>query len=402
MKKRGNGEGTIRQLSNGYWEARIMIGYNEMGKPKIKTFTNKQRSIVAKRLADFITNRERQQPLIACNEPLTQWLKTWYEEYVVANVKTSTRISYEAIINQKLIPYLGNIRLKDLKKTEIEAMYRKLIANGRENKKGGLSVKTVKNIALVLHEALAEAVRREYIISNPASLAKVPTMRSTNGIKKEIAVLTREEQKRLMVACGNDVYGTGVITILNTGVRLGELLGIQWHDIDFDKRTISISKQVNRLKDYSQNAKSKTRLGIQNDTKTKKSRRIVAMNDILTDRLQSFKERQEAESRPWGRKYKRLDMVFAREDGNYMDPTTFRDKYRCILKTAGLKPFTIHALRHTFATRALEAGIPIKVVSNLLGHASVQITMDTYSHVLPELQSEAVNKIAEYYMKMAQ
>jgi len=401
MKKRGNGEGSIRQV-DGYWEARIMIGYNEKGKPKYKTFTNKKRSIVVKKLADFIANRDKQQHLIPYNEPLANWLKTWYEEYVVANVKTSTRISYEAIINQKLIPNLGHLKLRALKKTEIEAMYRKLILEGRANKEGGLSVKTVKNIALVLHEALAEAVRREYIISNPASMAKVPTMRSTQGTKKEIAVLTREEQKRLMMACGNDVYGTGVITILNTGVRLGELLGIQWRDIDFDKRTISISKQVNRLKDYSQNAEAKTRLGIQNDTKTKKSRRIVAMNDALAEKLQAYRERQEMESGLWGSKYKQLDMVFAREGGNYMDPATFRDNYRCILKRAGLKPFTVHALRHTFATRALEAGIPIKVVSNLLGHASVQITMDTYSHVLPELQSEAVNKIAEYYMKMAQ
>ncbi len=91
-----------------------------------------------------------------------------------------------------------------------------------------------------------------------------------------------------------------------------------------------------------------------------------------------------------------MDMVFAREDGFYIDPATFRDHYQKKLKEAGLGHYTIHALRHTFATRALEAGVPIKVVSQILGHSTVQITMDTYSHVLPELQSESMNKIAEY------
>ena len=97
-----------------------------------------------------------------------------------------------------------------------------------------------------------------------------------------------------------------------------------------------------------------------------------------------------------GKAYKNLDMIFAREDGHYIDPATFREHYQKKLKEAGLKHYTFHALRHTFATRALEAGIPIKVVSQILGHASVQITMDTYSHVLPELQKESMNRIAEY------
>ena len=95
-------------------------------------------------------------------------------------------------------------------------------------------------------------------------------------------------------------------------------------------------------------------------------------------------------------------MVFAREDGSYMEPTTFRKKYQKMLSKAGLKKFTIHALRHTFATRALEAKVPIKAVSQILGHASVQITMDTYSHVLPEYQSEAMSRIADYYEEIAQ
>lgn len=113
----------------------------------------------------------------------------------------------------------------------------------------------------------------------------------------------------------------------------------------------------------------------------------------MIKRLKEYERIQQIEKLRWGNMYNDMNMVFAREDGNYIDQSTFRYKYRDILREAGLRSFTVHSLRHTFATRALEAGIPIKVVSQILGHASVQITMDTYSHVLPDLQNEAMNII---------
>lgn len=401
MGKRGNGEGCITRKKDGNWEARLMIGRNEEGKPKFKTFSGKQRAIVDKKLTDYKANRKVEEPKHAIKQTVGQWLIRWYDEYVIPNVKTSTRVHYESIINRHLIPRLGHIALGDIKKTDIEAMYKDLLENGKVGGRGGLSVKSVKCIKIVLHSALEEALRREYIMKNPSSIAKLPTLRSTGTAKKEIEILSTAEQKKLMLACGNDVYGVAVFTALHTGVRIGELLGIQWDDIDFDKKTIQINKQVNRMKDYSENAKAKTRLGIQYSTKTDSSCRLISMSEPLAEKLAQYKEMQQAERELWGDKYINLNMVFARWDGNYMDPATFRAKYRELLKGAGLKPFTVHALRHTFATRALEAGIPIKVVSKLLGHTSIEITMDTYSHVLPELQSEAVNRIAEYYEEMA-
>lgn len=226
-------------------------------------------------------------------------------------------------------------------------------------------------------------------------------MRSENRLKKEIDVLTKEEQQRLMATCGNDVYGIATLTILHTGVRLGELLGIQWNDIDFKIKTISINKQVGRYKNYGGDIKSKTILGMRHDTKTKTSTRKISISDVLLKRLMTYRKVQQAEMLLLGGDYTDQGMVFARYDGNFIDPATFRYKYRDILKEAGVKEYNVHALRHTFATRALEAGIPIKVVSEILGHASVQITMDTYSHVSPDLQNEAMNRIVEYCERMA-
>ena len=395
-KKRGNGEGCIRLTKEGYWEARIMIGYNNKGKPKYKTFSAKTRNAAAKKLSDFIANQKEFEPDVICQYTVEKWLNKWLADYVEKNVKVSTRVSYEGIVKNQLIPHIGHIKLTELKKTDIEKMYNDLLTHGRADGKGGLGVKTINNVKLCLHKALQTALENEYIIKNPADIAKVPTLKSTQAQKKEIEILSKQEQQALMAVCGKDTYSTGIITALFTGVRLGELLGITWKDIDFTKKTISISKQVNRLKDYSENAKAKTRLGIQEDTKTKTSNRVISISDILAERLKEYKQNQEEHIKQWGDIYQNLGMVLAREDGYYIDPSTFRDNYKAILNKAGLKSYTFHALRHTFATRALEAGVPIKVVSKILGHASVQITMDTYMHVLPELQSEAMNRIAEF------
>lgn len=395
-KKRGNGEGCIRKTKEGYWEARIMIGFNENGKSKYKVFSSKTRSEVSKKLSAYISERKALTPETVRSDSVAQWLNVWLEKYVANNVKTSTRVSYEGIVKNQLIPHLGNIKLTSLKKTDIENMYNILITSGRANGKGGLSIKTVNNVALCLHKALQIALENEYIIKNPAAIAKVPTLRSTCGKKKEIEILSLKEQKALMNVCDNSQYGIGILTALYTGVRLGELLGIMWSDIDFDKMTVSISKQVSRLHDYSPNAKAKTKLGIINDTKTKTSTRVISINEPLKERLLQYRTIQMTHIAEWDTAYNNLNLVFAREDGYYIDPATFRDKYIKKLTEAGLGHYTFHALRHTFATRALEAGIPIKIVSNILGHANVQITMDTYQHVLPELQSEAMDKIAAY------
>lgn len=400
-KRRGNGEGSITYAKKDkLWVARIMIGYNEKGKPKYKTFSSKQRNIAAKKLADFIANKKDEMPEVICRDTVAKWLNRWLKEYVAVNVKTATRVSYEGIVNNYLIPHIGHLKLNELKKQDIENMYNKLLTNGRvkvtSNGKKGLDVKTVHNIALCLHKALQTAMENEYIVRNPADIAKPPTMKNINCEKKEVEVLDPQEQKKLMAVCDYSAYGMGILTALNTGVRIGELLGIQWRDIDFDKRTISINKQVSRLHDYSPDAPAKTRLGIQNDVKTKSSRRVISINEFLLERLLKYRELQQEHIRQWGESYNDLDMVFAREDGWYLDPDYYRERYQRILAEAGVSRHTFHALRHTFATRALEIGIPIKIVSQILGHATVQLTMDVYQHVLQEVQDEAMNKIGEY------
>lgn len=158
-KKRGNGEGCIRQLKDGWWEARIMIGYNEKGKPKFKTFTSKKRNVVANKLSDYIANQKSVAPEVASKDTLEKWLNRWIEEYVVNNVKTSTRISYEGIVKHQLIPRIGKLKLCELKKTDIENMYSQLLVNGRADGKGGLNIKNNRKCGTLLAQSIANCIR---------------------------------------------------------------------------------------------------------------------------------------------------------------------------------------------------------------------------------------------------
>ncbi len=401
--KRANGEGCIRLLPNGYWEARITNGYDINGKQKFKTFTSKKQCVVIARLNDFKANRDKFNSNNVVKYSVKEWLKIWYNSYVCNNVRTSTRVSYESIINNHLIPNIGNIKLVELKKVDIEKMYNELVCNGRKDrKKGGLSVKTIRNIHLVLHKAMQEAFEREYIIKNPVCIAKVPTMKNLNIKKKEIEIYSKEDQEKLIKVAKDDyIYGNVVIFALYTGMRKGEILGLQWSDINFRDKIINVNKQLSRLKNYDKDVPSKTNLDIQYNTKTSNSTRQVYMINFLKKLLKKQYKLQLENKKRFGKSYYNYNMVFCREDGYYLDPDTVLSKYHKLSKKANIKQCTFHALRHTFATRALESGMSPKVVSKILGHSSVQFTLDTYTHVLSELQTSEMDKLDKYLNSIA-
>lgn len=320
-----------------------------------------------------------------------EWLHDWYENYVMINMAESTRDSYEGIIRQHLNPNIGQCNLETLKKRDIDQLYRKLLISGRvdrpeaKSKGKGLSVKTVQNIHICLRSALQEAYREELIEKNPAWLVKVPTYKATRQKRSKIEIFTMEEQRRLEAALPDNTFGNAILLCLHTGMRSGELLALQWSDIDFKRRKINISKEVSRINNLEPSAKCKTILCIRDRVKTDSSCRIISVTPSLIDLLNRQKDLASGSH-----------MVFPGVKGKLLDPSTLRTHYQAILKQADLPHRTIHALRHTFATRALEANVPVKVVSDILGHSSVQFTLDRYSHVLPNLQEDAMLAMENY------
>lgn len=399
-KRRAKGEGCIHQLKDGRWEARITIGYNQKGQAIQKTFSSKRQDVVVRKLNEFKAEMKKFDNNYATNYTVKQWLNIWYDNYVIYNVKISTRVSYEGIIKNHLIPHIGNIKLVNLRKTQIEEMYNKLLISTSTKK--GLSVSTVENIHLVLHKALQEALEREYIIKNPASIAKVPTMKSQNIKKEEIEIYSKSEQAKLIeIAKQDDTYGIVVIFALYTGMRKGEILGLQWSDINFDNKTISVNKQLRRVKNYDDYENKKTILGLEYNTKTENSTRIIPMLDVLAEYLKQHYEHQQVYKKFLGNNYNDNNMVFCKANGSFLDPDTVLSKYHKLSEKANIKKCTFHALRHTFATRALESKMPIKVLSSILGHSKVEFTLEVYTHVLDELKTQEMDKLEDYLKSIA-
>lgn len=389
--RRGNGEGNIYK-KRGYWEARITKGYDKNGVQSFKYFSSKKKGDLIKKLDNYKAERQKGTYLEPSKLMLGEWLDGFYESHVVNRVQISTRASDESHIKNHLKPNLGLIKLTELKGPQIQKVYNQMSKDGRVDGKGGLSPKMIRNVHLTLHKALEQAVKDDLIIKNPLKGVTLPRRE-----KPEIEILSPEEQKALVLECPNTPWGMVILLALYSGMRRGELLALTWEDIDFKKNTIRINKQLARLKDYGENPKMKTKLALRKGTKTSSSNRLICIAPVIMDKLKQHKLKQDVASKSFGKEYQNSNMVFCREDGQLIDPGTFRDFYLKTLSKAGVVHKTFHALRHTFATRALESGVSIKVVSEILGHASIQITLDTYSHVSPELQQEAMQKIVDVF-----
>lgn len=211
-------------------------------------------------------------------------------------------------------------------------------------------------------------------------------------IKKEVPILTQEEQQLLVKESYYHRYGVFVRLVLSTGLRLGELLGLRWEDVDLNHGTISVRQTLNRLKDYSGISKTKI---VFETPKTQNSIRTIPLVSGAINDLKDWKNQQQSEAQ--SDNYINLGMVVTNKQGMYIEPRTFKDYYNRILICAGIGHYTFHALRHTFATRALEQKMDSKTLSEILGHYSVAFTLDTYAHVLDNHKRQNMLLMEELY-----
>ena len=260
----------------------------------------------------------------------------------------------------------------------------------REN----LAPKTIRNLNLYLHKALGQAQKEGLIFSNPATGVNLPKSQ-----KPQIEILTRDEQARLFQASFQHRYGVFVRLVLMTGIRLGELLGLRWEDIDFRTNMLYIRRTLNRLQkqDLPENYDgARTEIVLQ-EPKTENSIRSIPLIPQVVQDLLSWRKVQQADQQMAGENYIDSGMIVTNPFGAYIEPRTFSDYYHEILDLAKLRHFTFHALRHTFASRALEQGMDEKTLSVLLGHYSVAFTLDTYAHVLNDHKWTGINLMEELY-----
>lgn len=388
---RGQNEGSIRQRKDGIWESRYTAGKDANGRQIQRSIYGKTKAEVKEKLTKVLHELSSGTYIEPSKITLREWLETWFKEYVSNSVKLSTKASYELYIDKHINPIIGHIQLKDLKTDSLQRFYNEKLSNGRLDGEGGLNPKTIKNMHNMLHSALEQALKNGLIMRNISESAVLPKAK-----KKEMRVLSPGEQKKLQEVVQDERLGMAIILDLATGLRLGELLALQWNDIDLKAGVLTVKRTINWLKSYDPDSKQKTSIVI-GEPKTKHSNRQIRLQNIILKKLIAYSISQKKEKLASSDIYADTGYVFTNTTGKPIEPRTFQDFFYKMIKKAEIQSANFHCLRHTFATRALEAGIPAKTVSEILGHSNIGTTLDLYSHVSLELKKQSMERLSNLF-----
>lgn len=311
---------------------------------------------------------------------LGDWLDNWYLLYCKPYLKPATLVSYECYIRKHIKPFIGNILLSDLNGLMLQDFFNKKYELG-------LSEKTVVNIRMMFHAALQRAYENDLIPKN-----YIEHIRLAKVKKKEMRVLDEDEQRRLLTALNayKDEYSIGIILCLATGMRVGEVCALTWNDIDFIKMKIYVNKTLHRLKNLDPDITAKTVL-VTESPKSESSIRDIPINDDII--LKLLEHRKYVSDRYGIGCAQDNHFILTHSYKKPIEPRTLSDAFQRYLSYANIKSASMHTLRHTFATRALEAGVDFKVLSVLLGHSDINVTMNRYAHVLDKTKKTAMDSI---------
>ncbi len=362
MAKRSNGEGSIYQRRDGRWCASVSIG-----RGKRKHFLGSNRGDVARQLNSALKSRDDGVPTIIKRQTVEQYLKSWLD-IIKPSIRERTWVRYEQYVRLHAIPRIGKLSMEKLTAQHLQRLY-------ADRLDAGLSPTTVHHLHATMHKALSQAVRWNVVARNVADLVDPPRI-----VKHEMETLSPENARRLLSAATADRM-EGLFTLaLTTGMREGELLGLRWRDVRLDDATLEVRGSLQRVA---------AGLVVM-EPKTKHSRRRVGLTEAAVAALRRHRVRQAEERRRLGARWAESDFVFTDEVGMPIDATKFlRNSFRPLLRAAGLPDMRFHDLRHTAATLVLGRGIHPKIVSEMLGHSQIAITLDLYSHVTPTMQREA-------------
>lgn len=372
-RKRKSGTGTIRQRKDGRWEGRAVVGYDEKGLPKTKNVLAKSKHECQEKLSKLIESvGSTKSEKIRTDMPFGEWVDFWYQTYIKSGLRPTTQHTYETSIYQHVIPQLGQIPLCQLTQKDLQQFYAHLKKEGRLIRTDlygkGLSDRMVRMCHAKCRAALDQAVQENLIRTNPAVGCKLPPKRG-----REMQVLSRQELQRFFMQAKADGCFELFLLNLSTGLRRGELLALQWSDLDLDAGTLSVTKQI-----YEVNGKMQISI-----PKTKASIRKLVLPPAV---IEVFREYQKTAKCRW------LFPSPIKEDAP-LTPGAMLRRLHVTLERAQCKQIRFHDLRHTFATMALENGMDIKTLSAMLGHVSAATTLDIYTHITGDMLSEAAAKI---------
>lgn len=376
-----SGGGTLRKRPDGRWEARCTLGVDpKTGKQRQKSVYGRTQREARQKLSQIVAELDAGTYHEPCKMTLGEWLDIWLEDYQ-SGVKESTAYLYRRQAELYLRPALGKFRLEQLDAHTIQHLYNQLAKGGPD--KDPLSPKTIKNIHGVLHKALQQAVLLNYIRFNPTSACTLP-----RAVKKEIHPMNDQQTAQFLERIQGNPYELLLKVDLFTGLREGELLGLPWDCVDFERGTILVRQQLRR----------EQRKGGQyyiTQPKNNKSRRLMPAPSVM-NLLRMQKARQAQQRLLAGPAWQDSGLVFTNEFGRYVSYRAVYDSFKRIVRQMGLPDLRIHDLRHTYAVNAIRAGDDIKTVQSNLGHATAAFTLDVYGHFTDDMRRDSSQRMEKF------
>ncbi|MBL1229754.1 site-specific integrase [Enterococcus sp. BWB1-3] len=361
MSRKGE---NIYKRKDGRWEGRYKKSRNKENRLIYGYIYGKRYSEVKEKLIKY------QSEFIDSNKTIysgttSEWFTYWLHKVVKNRVKPSTWSSYESKIRNHIIPFLGRKKLNQLERTDVMALIEFLLSQG-------YSINMVKTILTILKNSLNYAAVNGHLNKYPYKNIVLPSIK-----RKGIRSLSVEEQKALEEAAFRNTYYSAVIISLATGMRIGEISGLRWEDIDFTREIISVNRTLQRIPDPDN---QNTTMIIMGEPKTKSSLRKIPLAVNLKNYLVKLKKSSYSE------------YVVSCSEG-FTEPRVINYHFKKLLKYTGIRNINFHCLRHTFATRCVENGADIASLSKILGHTSIKLTLDTYTDSFWEKRKEAMNLI---------
>jgi integrase/predicted RNA-binding Zn-ribbon protein involved in translation (DUF1610 family) len=309
---------------------------------------------------------------------LDEWLPA-----VKGTLRPTTYASYTMLAREHIIPRLGSLQLQKLTPGAINALYAYLLEEGRVCGKGGLSTSSVRRVHAVLHRACHDAVRWGRLTVNPVDAADPPKVSAEHA--ERLPVWTAEQLAAFLASVADDRLFALWRLLAMTGMRRGEALGLAWEDLDMEKGRLTIRRAWVPVNGVGQMSEPKTRRG----------RRTIALDPATLDNLRVHVARQADEQSRRDAAWNDSGLVFTGKDGQPLHPWAVSKAFRDLSRATMLPPIPLHGLRHSYATLALASGVNPRIVSSRLGHSTVALTLDVYSHVLPQADHVAADRIAE-------
>ncbi len=372
-KRRGRGEGAIFRRKDGRWAASVNLGW-KAGKRWRKSFYGATRKEVADALAKALRDRQQGLPLANEKQTVSAFLAHWLEHTVKPSVRPRTHQSYELLARLHVLPELGNKPLAQLAPEHVESLLARKLASG-------LAAQTVRHIRTVLKKALGQAVKRGHLARNVAAMVDPPRLQR----RQQGQVLDAEQTRMLLAAAESGRLWALLVIAVSLGLRRGEILGLRWLDLDLDKSRIAIGQAIQRYSGIGLKAA---------EPKTGRSRRVLNLPQACARALRAWRARQAEERLAAGPEWRDSGLVFTTPFGTPIDPRNLHRQFKALLMAAGLpQAVRFHDLRHGCASYLLSQGVPLKTISDLLGHSSITVTSDIYAHIAPQMLQEAAAKM---------